>query len=332
MESEDFYLLFSKVGNSESVVDFFCCTDSKLMDVIFDYELEKPYKKWHLKKTSLIFDVDNKDALIDELFKKSPIYSQNQNLKDYYRIERIKVTPGEYSPRIYRPHLLPISNLMKTQRIDGIESELFQLQDYLPLNYETAISATHQLATLIDELEYICRMIHPSQKNFAVFGHEIRNLLILACTEVEAQLRGIYVPNSNTSKKSLTMKEYCSLNKVLSLDKYAVFYSLYPWLDNFRPFQNWGLQNQTQLTWYQAYNAVKHDRENEFESANLENVLEAIAAVAILLYAQYGEKLPFRRELIGDFFNFVEVPKWDINQYYLPPHKGESWRPTKALN
>jgi hypothetical protein len=225
--------------------------------------------------------------------------------------------------------LLPVSNL---QHNDGIESELFQLKDYLPFNYENAINASQQLATIIDELEYICRVIHPSQKNYSVFGHEIRNLLILACTEVEAQLRGIYLSNCATLAKSLTMKEYCSLNQLLSLHQYAINYSLYPWLDNFRPFQSWGLQNQTQLTWYQAYNSVKHDRENQFESANLKNVLDAIAAVAVLLFAQYGERMPFNRELIGDFFNFVEVPQWDVNQCYLPPRKGDSWRPIKTLS
>lgn len=49
--------------------------------------------------------------------------------------------------------------------------------------------AVGQPVALTTRLERICEVVHPSNSTFDAFGHEIRNLLILACTEVESQWR-----------------------------------------------------------------------------------------------------------------------------------------------
>lgn len=41
------------------------------------------------------------------------------------------------------------------------------------------------------------------------------------------------------------------------------------------------------MKWYQDYNSVKHDRDNKFKLASLNNLVKAISAVRIILYAQY---------------------------------------------
>ena len=41
-----------------------------------------------------------------------------------------------------------------------------------------------QLLTLTSQLQGICQTVHPDIENFKAYGHNIRNLLILACTEV----------------------------------------------------------------------------------------------------------------------------------------------------
>jgi hypothetical protein len=41
------------------------------------------------------------------------------------------------------------------------------------------------------------------------------------------------------------------------------------------------------VTWYQAYNAVKHDRDVHFKKATLVNVLDAVAGLLVILFAQF---------------------------------------------
>ena len=45
-----------------------------------------------------------------------------------------------------------------------------------------------QLDALIEQFKDICQTVHPEGGNLNAFGHDIRNLLMLACTEVEAQV------------------------------------------------------------------------------------------------------------------------------------------------
>ncbi len=100
--------------------------------------------------------------------------------------------------------------------------------------------------------------------------------------------------------------------------------------DEIKPFEKWDDSKPTQsLKWYHNYNAVKHDRENEFSKATLLSVIEALAGLAILLKAQYGENLPFWKELVGGFFVFNTTPNWEIEDQYIPPFLNEEWEQIK---
>lgn len=66
-------------------------------------------------------------------------------------------------------------------------------------------NANSQLAGLMQFLSTICRTIYPKSKldesgtevgNLATYGHDIRNGMLLACTEVEAQLKGVLRANN----------------------------------------------------------------------------------------------------------------------------------------
>jgi hypothetical protein len=103
--------------------------------------------------------------------------------------------------------------------------------------------------------------------NFEAYGHEIRNLLILAATEVEAHWKGVLRANS---QRADTTADYVKLLPAMKLNEYAVKLPFYPWLDAVKPFKGWSNSKTTQsLAWYDAYNAVKHDRETEFEKGTL---------------------------------------------------------------
>jgi len=61
-----------------------------------------------------------------------------------------------------------------------------------------------------------------------------------------------------------------------------------------KPFEVWEplrgrpRQGKIGLPWYEAYNASKHDRHDEFKKANLENLVQAVAGLLVLLSAQFG--------------------------------------------
>jgi hypothetical protein len=86
--------------------------------------------------------------------------------------------PGEYFPRMARPESTnPELSVGKNPD-----------QNRSALNARS--TSTGQLHTLIQQLQEICRVVQPIDQNLDAFGHEIRNLLIIACTEVEAQWKG----------------------------------------------------------------------------------------------------------------------------------------------
>jgi hypothetical protein len=189
------------------------------------------------------------------------------------------------------------------------------------LNLEPVVVAgSHgQALSLLRQLERICQTVHPCPKNLCTFGHDIRNLLILACTEVEAQWRGVLTSNG-AQKKSFSTKEYVNLANIMRLREFAVSFPSFPELEPIYPFKGWGLgSNPTaDLLWYADYNAVKHNREQEFERANLDGVFQALSAVAVMLVAQYGEYgLGYRSDL-SRFFIISQKPTWPSFESYIP--------------
>lgn len=184
--------------------------------------------------------------------------------------------PGQFYPRIARATTTHPSDFPATSPGDRNESA-------------NIAASSGQLTALKNQLEAICRTVQPSEKNFVAYGHDIRNLLILACTEVEAQWVGIL--NANGYKqKSLTTNDYVKLVRAMRLNEYEVGFPYFPDLEPIKPFGRWSETGKpTQdLQWYAAYNAVKHDRESNFYQATLRNTIEAIAACYVMLVAQYG--------------------------------------------
>jgi hypothetical protein len=216
------------------------------------------------------------------------------------------LSPGQYYPRIARPsahHPSDFPKLSMQQYGDG---------DFVAI-------ARSQLTTLMRQLELICQTIHPCAGTFRTFGHSIRNLLILACTEVETHWRGILTANHYASDQYKTT-DYVLLQQAMRLGDYAINFPAFPWLDSLRPFEGWEKTAPTKtLAWYSAYNAVKHNRELEFENATLLSVLNAVSACAIMMVAQFGTIIGLGRNTELDaFFHLSSWPKWTLADVYLP--------------
>jgi hypothetical protein len=190
--------------------------------------------------------------------------------------------------------------------------------------------ARGQLIALTRQLGRICQTVHPSEGTLEVFGHDIRNLLILACTEVENHWRGVLVANG-AQKDRFTTLDYVALRTPMRLDDYSIAYPSYPWLEPFKPFDGWGTTpNPTKdLKWYDSYNAVKHSREENFDQGTLKHAFEAVSACAIMIAAQFGvqAKLDKTPEL-SSFLQFSSTPPWAISQVYIHPYDvaNGAWR------
>ena len=134
--------------------------------------------------------------------------------------------PGEYYPRMARASIL-----------DATEP-LGRNPDNSQATRRTRAIAAGQLHSLSTQLEQICRVVDPEDKNLETFGHEIRNVLLLACTEVEAQCKGILKDNG-VSKERMTTVDFVSLATPMKLREYEIDFPYYPWIRPIKPFELW---------------------------------------------------------------------------------------------
>lgn len=222
-------------------------------------------------------------------------------------IVKCDVKPGEYYPRIARPS--DSQNYLSP----GENPETSRDANFIAI-------ALGQLNNLVRQLENICQIAHPAERTLETYGHSIRNLLILACTEVETYWRGVLTANGHIRPR-ITTNDYVALKDAMRLADYSISFTSYPWLESIRPFANWNRQNPTTtLRWYDAYNAVKHNREGEFERATLRHAFEAVTACAIMLVAQFGLSFDgWKSSDASRFFNFQSLPTWaPANGYHTP--------------
>lgn len=229
----------------------------------------------------------------------------------------VTLAPGQFYPRMARP------NDQHPSESPGFYPGLRHDQN--------ALAMTHvQLAVLMRALDRICETVHPSAENMAAFGHDIRNLLVLASMEAEAQWRGILAANGVTADR-LTTADYVKLLAPMRLAAYRVRLTAYPWLAGIAPFATWAPAAPTKsLGWYDAYNLTKHDRETAFSTATLEHAITAVFAVVVMVLAQYGSPYALgQRTELSDRFAFDCLPEWDPGDVYIYPYDDTAgWSPT----
>lgn len=211
--------------------------------------------------------------------------------------EETACSSGDLSAEVHRRHGTVLSNLR-------VEASVLGAGDYHPrmwrlgspdvrdtpseAGYLTGCTAAFGL---IEHMRAVFRVIEPVPENEHAYGHEIRELLILACTEVENAWRGILDANGYAAKKpnsaTWNRSDYVKLCPPLRLNEYTVQLTLHPRWPEVRPFANWS-NTPGSLPWYDAYNATKHDRDGKFRDGSLANAVTAVAAVFVLMVAQYG--------------------------------------------
>jgi hypothetical protein len=212
--------------------------------------------------------------------------------------------PGEYHPRVHRvgwPNLKHLGSAFDDER-RGLRSFLVAY------------------STLMVSIERILRVVEPTVANLGAYGHEIRQALILASTEVEAGWRGVLVANRYVAPNSrFSTNDYVKLLGPMKLDQWTVRLRFHPDIQ-LSPLAGWSAASSpTQsLAWYDAYNAVKHDREAALPRATLQHLLNAIAAANVLGRAQFGHDA-LEGVTVPDLvsFDLVAKPQWPAEELYF---------------
>ena len=213
-------------------------------------------------------------------------------------VEQVEATmmPGRHLPRVYRG------------------------PEHPPVDVPARTATMRAARNLFSRLRDIFQVVEPDHVHDSVFGHELRQLVILACTEVESSWRAVLSANQYPAGAGRwNTKDYVKLLGPMKLDEYAVTLASHPDYGPIVPFRGWEVAEATRsLGWYDAYNSTKHNREEELHRATLGVTVEAMAAVHVMTVAQFGFDEVQRGHFHADEFNFDRTPTWFADAYIRP--------------
>jgi hypothetical protein len=222
-------------------------------------------------------------------------------------IQPMKLEAGVVIDGVWRPGLHNLTQIVQALAISESEKR----------NYEQVISL------LIERLEDLFLYIYPDSAGLSTYGHKSRELLILACTEVENSWK--YYMNKVygiASAKRYTTNDYVKLNEKLYLKDFQFIIGAYPAIPTVRPFGGWNNTAPTiSLNWYDAYNKTKHDRDANFSEATLWQCIQAVVANLVLYSVRFSpQELPNQRNKFSALYNAhfrFELINTDPTTFYI---------------
>jgi hypothetical protein len=141
------------------------------------------------------------------------------------------------------------------------------------------------------DLENLSRYIEFSNENLGTYSIELTHILLSASSEIDVIMKQLctLLDSSQTTKnidhyKNIIQAQLQSfINEEICIDRYGLSY---------KPWDNWnGTQNPN---WWRSYNNVKHQRNDHFNEANLQNTINAVGA--LMLTVVYYYKYAFSNE------------------------------------
>lgn len=201
-------------------------------------------------------------------------------------------------------------------------------------NYaENPTQYTRAFCMIQSDLQKIFEYIEPADINLQTYSHRIHQLLVRTCIEVEANFKAILSENIYSKSGDLNRNDYKIINVTHHLSGYKIKMPYWTGSKNcFEPFKNWGNNDGSgKLSWYDAYNDTKHDRNKNFKESSFENLLNAVSALLIILTSQFGsynfepgnivlstgEKGYFKGNFgIGSYMMITEPSDWTEDEKY----------------
>lgn len=144
---------------------------------------------------------------------------------------------------------------------------------------------------LQEDLKKIFEYIEPHTDNYNTYSHRLYELFLRICTEVESNFKGMLKANDyiKPNSRNWNISDYYKIEAATKLSSYELKIKLSNKEEVLRPFKAWSIGPS--LSWYQDYNTVKHNRSDNFNKANLKNVLTALAGLHALLYSQFQSEI-----------------------------------------
>lgn len=160
----------------------------------------------------------------------------------------------------------------------------------------------HAYFIIENDFKKIMEYVELADENKPAYSHRIYELLLRTCTEFENNCKGVLRDNGyNKSRMDIT--DYFLINRASKLNEYTI--RLNNWFPDpleFKPFCDWSSPDYSPLEWYRAYNDVKHNRTENFNKANLFNLVRAIGGLFVILHSQYGRNAFYQfQATIGAF-------------------------------
>ena len=154
---------------------------------------------------------------------------------------------------------------------------------------------------LEQDVETLARYVEPIPDNFDTYSLEICRILFSACSECEVVLKMLAARNGTNTKRydldrlrTVITVQYPEITQEkVYLRRYGL--ELDPWL-------SW--KSRTTPAWWTGYNKVKHHRASNYPHGNLENALNAVAAlmVSVVIYYRYEMSPPGQPIVFPDVF------------------------------
>jgi hypothetical protein len=156
------------------------------------------------------------------------------------------------------------------------------------IDREYAKDPSHYVRAFIliqNDLRELFEFVEPSVECKDTYSYRIHALLMRSCIEVEANFKAIFRENI-FSKSKPSMVDYRKIDATHHLSSYEVLLPIWePYPKILMPFEQWKAGES--LPWYQAYNASKHNRHEAFKTANLENLVAAVAGLLVVISSQF---------------------------------------------
>lgn len=223
-------------------------------------------------------------------------------------IRQLKVEAGHVVDGVWRPGLYYLDQIWQALGTGAQEQR----------------AAEQSLHLLVSALNDLFLYIEPEHAGLDAYGPKTRELLILACTEVE-DIWSRYLRRAGrpASARGFSTNDYVALLGPLHLAEYQLELVPYANAPKIRPFAGWQPAAPTQsLLWYDAYNKTKHDRSRHLSSATLVRCVEAVAANVVLYcvrfspHALFGQGTPLASLAIHLFS--VDLVGADPSSFYVP--------------
>lgn len=272
---------------------------------------------------SMVFQTPKRDV-IHSLISFVPFWAPNGR-----KIQLVKssLDCGQRYPGMYRPVYISNYRDMENLLNDGHITSDYYVDPPID-DIKTYSNYLRQLEFILGELHAVFMVVEPDKNNFKTFGNTIRNILILACTEFDSLMKLILKENKiEKANDRYNTNDFVLLLNPLKLRDYSLSLKNINEINVISPFSKWNKKSPTKsLSWYDAYNGIKHDRINNFEQANLSNALNAIMGFAATLIAKYGYRNDLWNEKIGKIIQIDEEPQWAMKDFYIPPLNNDNYQ------